>query len=46
MNRSIDARSDLYSLGVTSKLTGLLPFATRQPVAPVNRRATPEPLSA
>jgi hypothetical protein len=60
MNRSIDARSDLYSLGVTlyQMLTGVLPFAAadplewvhchiaRQPVAPVSRRAVPEPLSA
>src|ERR1700733_8002227 len=60
MNRSIDTRSDLYSLGVTSyqMLTGVLPFAAadplewvhchiaRQPVAPADRRAVPEPLSA
>jgi len=60
MNRSIDTRSDLYSLGVTlyQMLTGVLPFAAadplewvhchvaRQPVAPANRRAVPEPLSA
>ncbi len=60
MNRSIDTRSDLYSLGVTlyQMLTGVLPFAAadplewvhchiaRQPVAPADRGAVPEPLSA
>jgi len=60
MNRSMDARSDLYSLGVTlyQMLTGVLPFAAadplewvhchiaRQPIAPAQRRAVPEPLSA
>jgi serine/threonine protein kinase len=60
MNRSIDTRSDLYSLGVTlyQMLTGVLPFAAadplewvhchiaRQPVAPADRRAVPQPLSA
>src|SRR5271163_1046000 len=60
MNRSIDSRSDLYSLGVTlyQMLTGVLPFTAvdplewvhchiaRQPVAPVDRRSVPEPLSA
>src|SRR5580693_2031619 len=60
MNRSIDTRSDLYSLGVTlyQMLTGVLPFAAadplelvhchiaRQPMAPTDRGAIPEPLSA
>jgi len=60
MNRSVDTRSDLYSLGVTlyQMLTGVLPFAAadslewvhchiaRLPVAPVDRREVPEPLSA
>src|SRR6266403_92804 len=60
MNRSIDTRSDLYSLGVTfyQMLTGALPFdaadplewvhchIARQPTAPADRLAVPEPVSA
>jgi PAS domain S-box-containing protein len=59
MNRSMDSRSDLYSLGVTfyEMFTGLLPFTAadplewvhshiaRQPMAPIDRRVIPEPLS-
>jgi PAS domain S-box-containing protein len=59
MNRSMDARSDLYTLGVTlyEMLTGTLPFAAadplewvhchiaRKPLAPIDRRAVPKPLS-
>ena len=59
MNRSMDTRSDLYSLGVTlyQMLTGTFPFVgadplewvhchiASQPVAPIDRREVPKPLS-
>jgi serine/threonine protein kinase len=48
MNRSIDARSDLYSLGVTlyQMLTGALPFAAADPMEWVHSHVAREPTSA
>ena len=46
MNRSIDARSDLYSLGVTlyQMLTGTLPFAAADPLEWVHCHIAREPM--
>ena len=47
MNRSIDSRSDLYSLGVTlyQMLTGALPFAAGDPLQWVHCHIAREPVS-
>ncbi|MDB5864434.1 MAG: multi-sensor signal transduction multi-kinase, partial [Betaproteobacteria bacterium] len=46
MNRSIDARSDLYSLGVTlyQMLTGTLPFAAADPLEWVHCHIARQPI--
>jgi predicted ATPase/signal transduction histidine kinase len=46
MNRSIDARSDLYSLGVTfyEMLTGILPFAAADPMEWVHCHIARQPI--
>ena len=47
MNRSIDSRSDLYSLGVTyyQMLTGTLPFTASDPVEWVHCHIAQQPLA-
>jgi PAS domain S-box-containing protein len=47
MNRSVDARSDLYSMGVTlyEILTGVLPFAAADPLEWVHCHIARQPVS-
>ena len=48
MNRSIDSRSDLYSLGVTfyEMLTGVLPFTASDPMEWVHCHIARQPVAA
>ena len=47
MNRSMDTRSDLYSLGVTlyQMLTGVLPFAASDPLEWVHCHIARQPVA-
>jgi serine/threonine protein kinase len=47
VNRSIDSRSDLYSLGVTfyEMLTGVLPFAASDPMERVHCHIARQPVA-
>src|SRR5271169_3793775 len=47
MNRSIDSRSDLYSLGVTfyEMLTGVLPFTASDPMEWIHCHIARQPVS-